>query len=63
MRGSVYTPLATPDFSSFLLQAQGSKADVIGLAIGPGDVGNLVKQGHESGVGRIGFGWPRLSFG
>ena len=42
--GAVYAPLATSDFSSFLLQARASKAEVIGLANGPGDVGNVIKQ-------------------
>ena len=39
--GSVRAPLNTPDFSSYLLQAQGSKAKVIGLANAGGDTINL----------------------
>jgi len=43
-------PLSTPDFSSFLLQAQGSKAKVIGLANAGGDTINSVKQAAEFGI-------------
>jgi branched-chain amino acid transport system substrate-binding protein len=42
--GSVKHPLNTPDFSSFLLQAQASKAKIIGLANGGGDTINAIKQ-------------------
>jgi branched-chain amino acid transport system substrate-binding protein len=45
--GVVRYPLATPDFSSFLLQAQASKAQVIAIAGGGVDVDNIVKQGNE----------------
>jgi branched-chain amino acid transport system substrate-binding protein len=48
--GSVNVPLNTPDFSSFLLQAQGSKAKVIGLANAGGDTDNSIKQAHEFGI-------------
>jgi branched-chain amino acid transport system substrate-binding protein len=48
--GSVNVPLNTPDFSSFLLQAQASKAKVIGLANAGGDTDNAVKQAHEFGI-------------
>ena len=48
--GSVNVPLNTPDFSSFLLQAQASKAKVIGLANAGGDTDNSVKQAHEFGI-------------
>ena len=48
--GSVYAPLNTPDFSSFLLQAQNSKAKVIGLANAGGDTDNAIKQAHEFGI-------------
>src|SRR6476660_754223 len=41
--GSVKHPLNTPDFSSFLLQAQASKAKIIGLANGGGDTINAIK--------------------
>lgn len=48
--GSVKHPLNTPDFSSFLLQAQSSKADVIALADAGGDFINAVKQAGEFGI-------------
>ena len=48
--GSVSAPLNTPDFSSYLLQAQSSKAKVIGLANAGGDVTNSIKQAHEFGI-------------
>jgi len=48
--GSVKHPLNTPDFSSFLLQAQGSKAKIIGLANGGGDTINAIKQAGEFGI-------------
>jgi len=48
--GDVKVPLNTSDFSSFLLQAQGSKAKIIGLANAGGDTINSIKQGAEFGV-------------
>jgi branched-chain amino acid transport system substrate-binding protein len=48
--GQVLVPLNTPDFSSFLLQAQASKAKIIGLANAGGDTVNSIKQGAEFGV-------------
>jgi branched-chain amino acid transport system substrate-binding protein len=48
--GAVYAPINTPDFSSFLLQAQSSKAQIIGLANAGGDTINSIKQGAEFGV-------------
>jgi len=48
--GSVRHPLGTADFSSFLLQAQASKADVIGLANAGADTTNAVKQASEFGI-------------
>ncbi len=48
--GAVRHPLSTPDFSSFLLQAQGSKAKVIGLANAGGDTVNSIKQAAEFGI-------------
>jgi branched-chain amino acid transport system substrate-binding protein len=48
--GSVNIPLNTPDFSSFLLQAQSSKAKIIGLANAGGDTTNAIKQAHEFGI-------------
>ncbi|MGY8635461.1 ABC transporter substrate-binding protein [Bradyrhizobium sp. 14AA] len=48
--GAVKHPVNTPDFSSFLLQAQSSKADVIALADSGGDFINAVKQAGEFGI-------------
>src|SRR6202140_2738761 len=48
--GSVKHPLNTSDFSSFLLQAQSSKAKVIGLANAGGDTTNAIKQASEFGI-------------
>ncbi len=48
--GAVKHPVNTPDFSSFLLQAQSSKADVIALADAGGDFINAVKQAAEFGI-------------
>jgi len=48
--GSVRHPLNTSDFSSFLLQAQTSKAKIIGLANAGGDTINAIKQGAEFGI-------------
>jgi len=48
--GVVRHPLNTPDFSSFLLQAQGSKAKIIGLANAGGDTINSIKQSTEFGL-------------
>ena len=48
--GSVRHPLSTADFASFLLQAQASKAQVIGLANAGGDTINSIKQGAEFGI-------------
>ncbi|MGL5166496.1 MAG: ABC transporter substrate-binding protein [Afipia sp.] len=48
--GSVKHPLNTSDFSSFLLQAQASKAKVIGLANAGGDTTNSIKQAAEFGI-------------
>jgi branched-chain amino acid transport system substrate-binding protein len=48
--GGVKHPLNTPDFSSFLLQAQSSKAKIIGLANAGGDTNNTIKQAAEFGV-------------
>jgi branched-chain amino acid transport system substrate-binding protein len=48
--GSVNVPLNTQDFSSFLLQAQASKAKVIGLANAGGDTTNSIKQAAEFGI-------------
>ena len=48
--GAVKVPLNTQDFSSFLLQAQSSKAKIIGLAIAGGDTINSIKQASEFGI-------------
>jgi len=48
--GNVNAPLNTQDFSSFLLQAQASKAQIIGLANAGGDTVNSIKQGAEFGI-------------
>jgi branched-chain amino acid transport system substrate-binding protein len=48
--GSVNVPLNTSDFSSYLLQAQASKAKIIGLANAGGDTINSIKQGAEFGI-------------
>ena len=48
--GSVRPPFATPDLSSFILQAQASKAKVIGIAGGPPNNTNEIKTAGEFGV-------------
>jgi branched-chain amino acid transport system substrate-binding protein len=48
--GDVNVPLNNSDFSSFLLQAQTSKAKIIGLANAGGDTINSIKQGAEFGI-------------
>ena len=48
--GKVRHPLNTADFSSFLLQAQASKAKVVGLANAGGDTINSIKQAAEFGI-------------
>ena len=50
VKGSVRAPLNTADFSSFLLQAQSSKAKIIGLANAGGDTTNSIKQASEFGI-------------
>jgi branched-chain amino acid transport system substrate-binding protein len=52
--GSVSHPFATPDLSSFILQAQASKAKIIGIASGPPDNINAIKLGGEFGVFKAG---------
>ena len=52
--GSVRHPLNNTDFSSFLMQAQASKADVIGMANAGGDTVNAIKQASEFGLGKGG---------
>jgi branched-chain amino acid transport system substrate-binding protein len=48
--GKVRHPLNNQDFSSFLLQAQASKAKIVGLANAGGDTTNAIKQGAEFGI-------------
>ena len=52
--GNVRHPLNTSDFSSYLLQAQASKAKVIGLANAGGDTINTIKQAAEFGIMKAG---------
>jgi branched-chain amino acid transport system substrate-binding protein len=48
--GSVKHPLSASDFSSFLLQAQASKAQILGMANAGGDTINTIKAANEFGV-------------
>src|SRR5262244_2578707 len=48
--GSVRPPFATPDLSSFILQAQASKAKIIGIAAGPPNNVNEIKTAGEFGI-------------
>jgi branched-chain amino acid transport system substrate-binding protein len=48
--GAARHPFATPDLSSFIVQAQASKAKIIGIASGPPDNVNAIKLGGEFGV-------------
>jgi len=48
--GSVRSPINTSDFSSFLLQAQASKAKVVGLALAGNDMVNAIKGAAEFGL-------------
>src|SRR3981189_1991372 len=52
--GSVRHPINTSDFSSYLLQAQSSKAKVVGLANAGGDTINAIKQAAEFGLAKSG---------
>lgn len=52
--GDARAPLATSDFSSYLLQAQGSGAQVVAMANSGADLINAVKQAAEFGLGRSG---------
>ena len=60
--GSVAHPLNNQDFSSFLLQAQQSKAKIIGLANAGGDTINSIKQGAEFGITAGGQHFAALLF-
>ncbi|HET6439394.1 MAG TPA: ABC transporter substrate-binding protein [Anaeromyxobacter sp.] len=50
VKGSVRAPFPTTDFSSYLLQAQSSGAQIIGLANAGADTVNAIKQAHEFGI-------------
>lgn len=50
--GAVRHPLNASDFSSFLLQAQNSKAQILGLANAGGDTINSIKAAKEFGIGK-----------
>ena len=50
VEGQVRVPIGTNDFSSFLLQAQSSKAQIIGLANAGADTVNSIKQAGEFGI-------------
>jgi branched-chain amino acid transport system substrate-binding protein len=50
--GSVRYPVGNTDFSSLLLQAQGSRSEDIGLASVGADLVNAIKQAHEFGLGK-----------
>ena len=50
VKGSVRHPLNASDFSSFLLQAQNSKAQILGLANAGGDTINAIKAAREFGI-------------
>ncbi len=52
VRGQVRAPLNSSDFSSFLLQAQSSKAQILGLANAGGDTINSIKAANEFGIGK-----------
>ena len=60
--GAVAHPLSNQDFSSFLLQAQTSKAKIIGLANAGGDTINAIKQGAEFGIQAGGQHFAALLF-
>lgn len=58
--GKVRAPLNTQDFSSFLLQAQSSKAKILGLANAGGDTTNSIKQAAEFGLVKGGMNMAGL---
>jgi branched-chain amino acid transport system substrate-binding protein len=60
--GEVAHPLSSQDFSSYLLQAQTSKAKIIGLANAGGDTINAIKQGAEFGIQSGGQHFAALLF-
>ena len=58
--GKVRHPLSTQDFSSFILQAQASKAKIIGLANAGADTTNAIKQGADFGIAKGGQNFAGL---
>jgi len=52
--GAVRHPFASPDLSSFILQAQASGANIVGIASGPPDNTNAIKLGGEFGIFQAG---------
>ncbi len=60
--GAVRHPLNNPDFSSYLLRAQASKAKVIGIANAGGDTTNAMKQANEFGIVQAGQSLAALIF-
>ncbi len=60
--GTVRHPLNASDFSSFLLQAQNSKAQVLALANAGGDTINAIKAAKEFGIGKTMSVTPMLVF-
>jgi branched-chain amino acid transport system substrate-binding protein len=50
--GAARHPLSAPDFSSFILQAKNSKADVLAFANASGDLINAIKSANEFGIGQ-----------
>ncbi len=60
--GAVRHPLNNPDFSSYLLRAQASKAKVIGIANAGGDTTNTMKQANEFGLVQAGQNLAALIF-
>jgi branched-chain amino acid transport system substrate-binding protein len=61
--GAVRHPINTSDFSSFILQAQASKAKIVALANAGGDTTNAVKQAAEFGIAGTGQRLAGLVFG
>lgn len=60
--GAVRHPLSSPDFSSYLLRAQASKAKVIGIANAGNDTTNAMKQANEFGIVQAGQSLAALIF-
>lgn len=60
--GAIHVPLGTADYSSYLLQAQASGANVIGLAMAGADPINVIKQAEEYQLSQSGIRIAALSF-